>query len=335
MAIGIKRAGLLGAFLACGRVSLPSAILMLVFALTSSGADISEAGWLQGLKLAAVAVVGLAVWSMGKTLAQGPIRSTLAIGSAIAASTIPGAARQLVPLFLCAIIGFLWLKPAVIDSAELKPEQPVITGDKLIPYKLAWTCLTIFTFLLVALPLIARYSSSPLWSIADSAYRAGSLVFGGGHAILPMLGQEVVGTGTGKISTETFQPVMERFRQCAVNFHVRCLYWRSNGVRLESYFMALSHWQRFSCLLFSCSPELCPFWQTLRRNRRAQAALMGINAAIVGILLAALYNPIWYDAVTSPRHFIIVLLVFLLLHIWKKQPWQSVLIAALAGWLIL
>ena len=336
MAIGIKRAGLLGAFLAWLGFTLPSAVLMLVFALTSSEADISEAGWLQGLKLAAVAVVGLAVWSMGKTLAQGPIRSTLAIGSAIAASTIPGAGGQLVPLFLCAIIGFVWLKPAIIDGAALEPEQPVIDRDKLIPYKLAWTSLTIFTFLLVALPLIARYSGSPLWSIADSAYRAGSLVFGGGHAILPMLGQEVVGTGAGKISTESFTAGYGAVQAMPGPLFTFAAYiggamasgWRGilyGIVALAAIFLP-------SFLLLTGA---LPFWQTLRRNRRAQAALMGINAAIVGILLAALYNPIWYDAVRSPRHFIIVLLVFLLLHIWKKQPWQSVLIAALAGWLIL
>ena len=336
MAIGIKRAGLLGAFLAWVGFTLPSAILMLVFALTSSGADISEAGWLQGLKLAAVAVVGLAVWSMGKTLAQGPIRSTLAIGSAIAASTLPGAGGQLVPLFLCAITGFFWLKPAVIDSAALEPGQPVITRDKLISYKLAWTSLTIFTLLLVVLPLIARYSGSPLWSIVDSAYRAGSLVFGGGHAILPMLGQEVVGTGTGKISTETFTAGYGAVQAMPGPLFTFAAYiggamasgWRGiiyGIVALAAIFLP-------SFLLLTGA---LPFWQTLRRNRRAQAALMGINAAIVGILLAALYNPIWYDAVRSPRHFIIVLLVFLLLHIWKKQPWQSVLIAALAGWLIL
>lgn len=337
MAIGIKRAGLLGAFLAWIGFTMPSAILMLVFALTSYGADISQAGWLQGLKLAAVAVVGLAVWSMGKTLAQGPVRATLAIGSAIAASTIPGTGGQLIPLFFCALIGLLWLKPPVIDAAGAQESEPsIMAKDKLISYSRAWTSLAIFTLLLIALPIIARYSGSPLWTIADSAYRAGSLVFGGGHAILPMLEQEVVGAGALKITTESFTAGYGAVQAMPGPLFTFAAYiggsMAAGWTGILYGIVALAAIFLPSFLLLAGA---LPFWQTLRMNRRAQAALMGINAAIVGILLAALYNPIWYDAVRSPRHFVIVLLVFLLLYIWKRQPWQSVLIAALAGWLIL
>ncbi|MFC5648443.1 chromate efflux transporter [Paenibacillus solisilvae] len=337
MAIGIKRAGLPGAFLAWVGFTLPSAALMLLFALTSSGTGFSEAGWLQGLKLAAVAVVALAVWSMGKTLAQGPLRATIAIGSAIAASVIPGIGGQLVPLLAGAIAGLCWLQPTDMHTADFEPEQNVLLSqEKPMSYRLAWSALAVFAMLLLILPILARNCASPLWSIADSAYRAGSLVFGGGHAVLPLLEQEVVGTGSGKLTADIFTAGYGAVQAMPGPLFTFAAYIggsMAEGITGVLYgLIALAAIFLPSFLLLAGA---LPFWQTLKRNRQAQAALMGINAAIVGILLAALYHPIWYDAVRSPRHFVIVLLVFLLLHVWRRQPWQSVAAAAAAGWLIL
>ncbi|BBH19903.1 chromate transporter [Paenibacillus baekrokdamisoli] len=339
MAIGIRRAGLFGAFAAWIGFTMPSALLMLMFALTSSGADVSQAGWLQGLKLAAVAIVGLAVWSMGRSMAAGPIRGTLAIGSAAAASFIPGAGGQLVPLLVCAIVGLIAFRSSEREEASALETKSNLVGsniDKPISFRAAWLSLFIFVLLLIFLPIAAHLSGSPLWSLADRAYRAGSLVFGGGHAILPMLEQEVVGVGAGKTTTESFTAGYGAVQAMPGPLFTFAAY---IGASMAAGFKGILYGTVALISIFLPSFLLLtgalPFWSSLRRNRSAQAALMGVNAAIVGILLAALYNPIWYDTVRSTSHFIIVLLIFLLLHIWKRQPWQAVLVAALAGWLIL
>ncbi|QYR23821.1 chromate efflux transporter [Paenibacillus sp. sptzw28] len=332
MAIGIERAGIKGSIAAWLGFTLPSALIMLLFALAASNADLSQAGWLQGLKLAAVAVVGLAVWSMGNTLAAGPIRATMAIGSAALALWIPGAGAQLIPLVICAVVGLLWLQPN-LPKAEASDEPQ---NKPMISYPVAWTALALFAILLAALPIASRLSASPLLALVDSAYRAGSLVFGGGHVILPMLEHEVVGSGAGKLSAETFTAGYGAVQAVPGPLFTFAAYIGGSmagglkGILFGTAALIFIFLPSFLLLLGAL-----PFWHSLRGSIKAQAALMGVNAAVVGILLAALYNPIWHDAVQSPRHFVIVLLVFLLLHVWKRQPWQAVLFSALAGWVLL
>ncbi|MBW7477597.1 chromate efflux transporter [Paenibacillus oenotherae] len=338
MAIGIGRAGLPGALAAWLGFSLPSALVMLFFAFAATNVDVYNAGWLQGLKLAAVAVVALAVWSMSRTLAPDLPRATMAIGAAGAALLIPGAAGQLLPLVVCAITGFLLFRSSKNTgaAAPLQEVEKDFAFNLYVSKKTALLSVLSFVLLLILLPTAVQVLDSPLLSLMDSAYRAGSLVFGGGHVILPMLESELVGTGSGKLSAETFTAGYGAVQAVPGPLFTFAAYLggaMAGGVQSVIYSVAaLAAIFLPSYLLLAGA---LPFWQAIRRNQRAQAALMGINAAVVGILLAALYDPIWQDAVTSTSHFVIVLLVFMLLHVWKRQPWEAVLFSAIAGWLVL
>ncbi|CAH1194946.1 Chromate transport protein [Paenibacillus plantiphilus] len=339
MAIGIGRAGLWGALAAWLGFSLPSALIMLLFALTATSMDLSHAGWLQGLKLAAVAVVALAVWSMCRTLAPDRPRATMAVGSAAAALLIPGAIGQLLPLVGCGLIGYLIFgssKSAEAGSTTAAAQGSGAGFNRLISKKASWLSLIVFALLLVCLPIAAQLSASTAISLADSSYRAGSLVFGGGHVILPMLENELVGSGPGKLSAETFTAGYGAAQAVPGPLFTFAAYLggaMSGGWQGAMYgLIALAAIFLPSLLLLIGA---LPYWQSIRGNRSAQAALMGVNAAVVGILLAALYDPIWQDAVQSAHHFVIVILVFLILHVWKRQPWEAVLFSAIAGWLVL
>lgn len=341
MAIGIGRAGLWGALAAWLGFSLPSALLMLLFALTATSQDLSQEGWLQGLKLAAVAVVALAVWSMCRTLAPDVPRATMAVVAAAAALFMPGAAGQLLPLAVCAVVGYLIYGYAKREKGSSIPAAPgeTETGteyNKLISKRASWLSLLLFALLLIALPAAAQLMASPAVSLADSSYRAGSLVFGGGHVILPMLESELVGPEAGQLSAETFTAGYGAAQAVPGPLFTFAAY--IGGAMSGGWTGALYGVTALTAIFLPSVLLLIgalPYWQSIRRSRRAQAALMGVNAAVVGILLAALYDPIWQDAVQSSRHFVIVLLVFLILHVWKRQPWEAVIFAAAAGWLLL
>lgn len=322
-ALGMQRAGVAGAFLASACFILPSALLMILFAygVTAIG-DLSHAGWLHGLKLAAVAVVAQAVWMMGRKLCPDRPRIALALVSAAIMLVVPGAVVQIGTIAVGALAGWALYRKDV-------PSMPA-PGGLARNHVRAAGVLVVFAALLVVLPVIATTSGIRPVAVFDSFYRAGSLVFGGGHVILPLLRAEVVPAGW--VSDNVFlagygaaQAVpgplftFSAYLGTVMNGGPRA--WLGGLWCLLAIF--LPAWLLIGGAL--------PFWQLLRGRPWTQAALRGANAAVVGVLLAALYRPVWTEGVTGVRDVAVLLLAFGLLEIWKTPSWLVVALMAAAG----
>jgi chromate transporter len=323
---GLLRAGLPGAFAAWAGFTLPSAIALVLFAYgigTLEGA--LGSGWLHGLKIAAVAVVAQAVWGMAKSLTPDRARATLAVLAAIVVLLVPSAWGQIGAIVAGAIVGLaLWREDATAPSSALHVP---------IGRRFALGSLALFFALLAGLPLLATAVPSQTLAMADSFYRSGSLVFGGGHVVLPLLQAEVVPRGW--LSNDLFLAGYGAAQAVPGPLFTFAAYlgavmgpqpngWLGAAICLVAVFLP-SFLLVFGAL---------PFWASLRGEPRAQAALRGVNAAVVGLLLAALYRPVWISAITAPVDFALAIVAFLLLAFWKWPPWLVVVLAAVAGGLI-
>jgi chromate transporter len=322
IAIGIFRAGLLGGLAAWLGFTLPSATALVLFALGIRGLDLSAAGWLLGLKIAAVAVVAQAVWGMARTLCPDRERASIAIVAALVVTAWPTAWGQVLVIAVAGVVG-LRLLPGSGDSGA--PHARVPFGR---PLGLA--ALTVFFALLVALPVLRYLTGSPALAVFDSFYRAGSLVFGGGHVVLPLLQAEVVPPGW--VSNEQFLagygaaqavpgPLFTLAAYLGAVMHPWPTGWLGALVALTAIFLPA----------FLLVVGTLPFWDALRARPGFRAALRGINAAVVGLLLAALYRPVWTSAIHAPADFALALAAFGLLALWGSPPWLVVAFAAAAG----
>ncbi len=336
MAIGMGRAGRLGAIAAWLGFTLPSAIVMMLFALwLGTGMDVSDAGWLRGLKLTAVAVVAQAVWSMAQSLAPDRPRATIALVAAGWAVLVPGVAGQLLPLAVSAAIGYWLLRPPPNAAAQLTADAAAAQPpERRAGRATAMLQLGIFALLLLLLPAAAQLlPASQALALADSHYRVGSLVFGGGHVVLPMLEAEVAGGGGGSIPSETFMAGYGAAQAVPGPLFTFAAFIGGSfapGWQGAAYAaLALTAIFIPSYLLLAAA---LPFWSRLRENRMARGALNGVNAAVVGILLAALYDPVWTDTVGTAADFAFAAAAFLLLQVWRRAPWQVVVWSALGGW---
>jgi len=327
-ALGLQRGGLPGAFLASLGFTLPSALLMILFAygVTALG-DLDRAGWLHGLKLAAVAVVAQAVWGMGRKLCPDRARLSLAAATAAVLLVIPGAASQVAVIALGAVIGWLLYRreiPAGNGAAPGLARHHLWAAGTLI------VCLG----LLLVLPTLATATDYFGLRVFDSFYRAGSLVFGGGHVVLPLLRAEVVPPGW--ISDDAFLagygaaqavpgPLFTFAAYLGTVIHGGPHAWLGGFGCLVAVF--LPAWLLIGGAL--------PFWHLLRGKPWTQSALRGANAAVVGVLLAALYHPVWHEGVTSLRDVAAAFVGFALLEFWRFPSWSVVLLTAAAGqWLL-
>ena len=320
---GLLRAGVAGAFAAWVGFTLPSALAMVLFAYglgTLEGA--LGTGWLHGLKIAAVAVVAQAVWAMAQTLAPDRARATLAALAAVVVLLVPSAWGQVGAIAAGAVIGLAVLRGAggAAGSALRVP----------IGRAFALVSLALFFALLVALPLLSAAIPSQALALFDSFYRSGSLVFGGGHVVLPLLQAEVVPPGW--VTNDAFLAGYGAAQAVPGPLFTFAAYlgavmgpqpngWAGAALCLVAVFLP-SFLLVFGAL---------PFWAALRGEPRAQAALRGINAAVVGLLLAALYRPVWTSAIAAPIDFALAILAFLGLARWKLPPWLVVVLAAAAG----
>jgi chromate transporter len=318
IAIGIIRAGLLGGLAAWLGFTLPSAIALVLFALGIRGLDLSAAGWLLGLKIAAVAVVAQAVWGMARTLCPDRERASIAIVAALAVTAWPTAWGQVLVIAVAGVVG-LRLLPGSGDTAA--PHARVPFGR---PLGLA--ALAAFFALLVALPVLRYLTGSPALAVFDSFYRAGALVFGGGHVVLPLLQAEVVPPGW--VSGEQFlagygaaQAVPGPLFTLAAYLGAVMRGWLGAVVALTAIFLPA----------FLLVVGTLPFWDALRVRPAFRAALRGINAAVVGLLLAALYQPVWTSAIHAPADFALALAAFGLLALWGTPPWIVVAFCAAGG----
>jgi len=322
MAVGILRAGVLGGLAAWIGFTLPSALALVIFGLGIRGLDLSGAGWLHGLKIAAVAVVAQAVWGMTRSLCPDRERATIAIAAALAVSAWPTAGGQISVIVVAGIAGW-GLLPASGGTAT--PHASVPLGRPL-----AIGALATFFALLVVLPVLRYLSPSPSLAVFDSFYRSGSLVFGGGHVVLPLLRAEVVPPGW--VSNEQFLagygaaqavpgPLFTFAAYLGAVMQARPNGWAGAALALIAIFLPS----------FLLVVGALPFWNVLRARTMFQSALRGINAAVVGLLLAALYHPVWTSAIHAPADFALALVAFGLLALWSLPPWLVVAFAAAGG----
>jgi chromate transporter len=326
LAVGLLRGGYAGALAAWIGFTLPSAVAMVLFGYGIGAlGNAAGSGWLHGLKVAAVAVVAQAVLGMARTLAPDRARATLAVAAAIIALGAPSSWGQIGAIALGGIVGAVLLR----GGEEIAPAALPLHVSRVLGALL----LAVFFVLLIGLPLLAAAIPSQALKEFDAFYRAGSLVFGGGHVVLPLLQASVVPPG-----------------------------WVDNGAFLAGYGAAQAvpgplftfaaylgtvmgpppnGWIGASiCLIAIFLPSFLlvigalPFWDQLRRRPVAQASLRGVNAAVVGLLLAALYQPVWTVGITDAADFALAVAAFLLLFMWQTPPWLVVILSAAAGTLI-
>jgi chromate transporter len=325
--IGIVRGGLPGGVISFLGFTWPSVVLLVLFEWLLRGTEVSQAGWLHGLQLAAVAVVAHAVWGMGQKLAQGRARMTIAVVAAGAALLWQTAYSQAAVIVLAGLAG-LWLyrKGGLLNgsSAEPSPIVEAAASTVRIGRRTAIGSLILFALLLLLLPLLREFH--PLLAMADSFYRTGSLVFGGGHVVLPLLENETVEAGW--IGEEQFLAGYGAAQAVPGPLFTFASYIGAAAGGLVGAIVATAAIFLPALLLVIGA---LPFWQLLRRSPKAQGVLAGVNAAVVGLLLAALYDPIWKHAVVSSADFIAAIVLFVLLTFWKLPAWVIVLAGAAAG----
>lgn len=319
--IGVVRAGLLGGLVAWLGFTLPSVIALVAFAYLLQGYDIAGAGWIHGLKIVAVAIVAQAILGMGQKLTPDRGRVTIAAAAAAVALSWHTAYSQVLIIAAAGAAG-LWLyrKNAAPGGADLQ------IG---ISRTVAVCCLALFACLLVALPLLRTPGRMDWLAMFDSFYRSGSLVFGGGHVVLPLLEREVVPAGW--VSPEdflagygaaqavpgplfTFAGYLGAMAGGITGAAVATL-----GIFLPAFLLVIG---------------ALPFWNGIRKSPNIQGALTGVNAAVVGILLAALYDPLWITAILKPMDFALAVILFIMLVFWKLPPWTVVLTGAAGGMLL-
>lgn len=323
IAIGASRAGFPGALAAWAGFTLPSAIALVLFAegvARLGGAN--GAGWLAGLRVVTVAVVARATWGMGRSLCPDRPRLLLAAAAAALVLAISGPAGQLAAIAFGAVVGrFALPAPKASAPAPLALAAGRRTGLAL---------LAVFAALLAALPLAAAANGGLALSLFDSFYRSGALLFGGGHVILPLLQAQVVPPGW--IDNDGFLAGYGAAQAVPGPLLAFSAYL---GAAIAPHF---GGWPMgFLCLIAVFLPSFLlvlgamPFWDALRRRAGMQAAMRGINAAVVGLLAAALYDPVWTGGIRSPADAALAAAALLLLTLPKLPPWVVVGLSAAGG----
>jgi chromate transporter len=322
--LGILRGnGLLGGLAAWSAFTLPSALIMFAFAL---GATIFSGpfgeGMLHGLKLVAVAVVAQAIWGMAQSLTPDRARTAIALAAVAIVVFIGGSFGQIGAIALGAVAGLVLCRG----------DGPAATGQLgfSVSHRHGIAALVLFTALFLITPLVAARTGSHGLALFDAFYRCGALVFGGGHVVLPLLQAEVVTPGW--VNNADFLAGYGMAQAVPGPLFTFAAYLGAvtgpapNG--LTGAVIALVALSLPGLLLVY---GMLPFWDALRLRPTAQSAMRGTNAAVVGILGAALYNPVWTSAVLTPRDFAVALAGLLLLTVWKLPPWIVVVLLAFAG----
>lgn len=316
--IGIMRAGLLGGFIAWLGFTLPSVIALVLFAYVLQGFDVTNAGWLDGLKLAAVAIVIHAIIGMGQKLTPDRSRATIAVLAAGVTLVWPSAISHVAVIIAAGLIGIVLYRNS--PMAALKEIHVPIRRS------LAIACLVIFVGLLVILPLLRGLTSSYWLAVFDSFYRAGSLVFGGGHVVLPLLEKEIIPMGW--LTKEQFLAGYGAAQAIPGPLFTFAAYL---GAMMNGWMGAVVATVGIFLPAFLLVIGALPFWDALRKKPKIQGAFIGVNAAVVGILLVALYDPIWINSIRAPKDFALASILYVLLAFWKAPPWLIVIAGGLGG----
>ena len=323
-AVGLSRGGLSGGVAAWLGFTLPSAVVMVLFARGAAAlTGPLSGGMLHGLQVVAVAVVAQAVWSMARSLSPDRPRATIAVVATLIVTVAPTAVGQIAAILAGAAAG-VWLcreGPAVGGLAGM----PVPVSRAL-----AVGALVAFTLLLIGLPILAAVSAVPALAVVDAFYRAGALVFGGGHVVLPLLHASVVEPGW--VTEDRFLSGYGAAQAVPGPLLTFAAYLGATMPALPSRWLGAA-----LCLVAIFLPGLLlvlgvlPFWGALGRGALVRASLRGVNAAVVGVLLAALYDPVWTKGIGGPADFALALVAFALLTVWKAPPWIAVLVSAAGG----
>ena len=323
IALGILRAGLPGALAAWAGFTLPSALALILFAYgIGELGDLRSAAWLHGLKIVAVAVVAQAVWGMARALCPDRTRVSLAVAAALLTLAVPSAIGQIGTIILGGLIGWGLLRDG---ATQIGHPLPVSVGKGV-----SVAALVAFFGLLILLPFLAEVTGNHAVQLVDGFYRSGSLVFGGGHVVLPLLQAEVVPPGW--VTNDTFLAGYGAAQAVPGPLFTFAAYlgaamgpspngWLGGLICLGAIFLPS----------FLLVVGALAFWEQLRRRPSVQSALKGVNAVVVGLLLAALYTPVWTSAIHTPMDFAIGLVAFLLLMFWKVPPWLVVVLGALGA----
>lgn len=325
-ALGLLRAGPLGALAAWSAFTLPSAILLLLFAMVAASIEGPVGtGLLHGLKIVAVAVVAQAVWGMAKSLAPDRQRASIALVGIICVVFVAGAFGQILALALGAIAGLCFCRSEAARQASHLAFR--------VPKSVGYIALATFALLLAFLPVFAAMAGSQGLSLFDAFYRAGALVFGGGHVVLPLLQSAVVSTGW--VTEDAFIAGYGATQAVPGPLFTFAAYLgavvgpQPNGIAGAAIALVAIFLPGMLLLVGAL-----PFWEGFRKHLLAQAAMRGANAAVVGILGAALYDPVWTSAIFMPKDFALALTGFILLTVWKTPPWIVVVICAIGGVLL-
>ncbi|WP_077305541.1 chromate efflux transporter [Terribacillus halophilus] len=320
--IGIVRGGLIGGIISFLGFTLPSVLALILFAIFIGQTNITDAGWIQGLKLAAVAVVAHAVLSMSKKLTTNLQAKAIALGALVLTLLWSHQLSQLLTILLAAAVGYFFLHPSAISKESAAVDISLKRRTGII-------CISLFFLLLAGLPLLRVFLDNPVLAMADSFYRAGSLVFGGGHVVLPLLEREFVPTGL--ISQQDFltgygaaQAVPGPLFTFAAYLGTVLYGWQGGLLATAAIFLPA-----FLLLIGAL-----PFWTVLQKNHSFRKAFAGINAAVVGILISAFFIPIWSSTIHSPMDIALAAVFYSMLAFWKLPAWSIVILGALSGFML-
>lgn len=320
--VGVIRGGVIGGIISFLGFTMPSVIALIIFASLLSTFGIEEAGWIQGLKIVAVVVVAHAIMGMAKNFTPDLQRKLLALFALVATLVFQTAFTQIAAILIAAIIGYL-----LFQDLPANKEKP--TTNFPISKRFGYICLTIFFGLLIALPIITNFTTNHWVALFDSFYRSGSLVFGGGHVVLPLLEQEFVPTGF--ISEQDFLAGYGAAQAVPGPLFTFAAYL---GTVMNGWVGGL--FATFVVFLpaFLLILGTLPFWNALRSNPKINAAFIGANASVVGILISALYTPIWTSSIMGPADFALAAILFTMLVFGKLPPWIIVVSGAIGGMLL-
>lgn len=329
MAIGLMRAGPAGMAAAWLAFTLPSALLMLAFAYGVMHADAAGigGGWLGGLKVAAAAIVADAVLGMAKNLCPDRPRRSLALVAAAVAAMLPGAFGQIGVIAGGALAGLVFIR---LDGTPV----PEPTGRHLPGRAASLVAFALFALLLAGLPVVAQATGNAGLSLFDTLYRAGALVFGGGHVVLPLIEAELV--HPGGLTREVFLAgygAAQAMPGPLFSFaaYVGAMMPPAPNGALGGAIALIGAFLPSALLVYAA----LRFWTRLAADRRVRDAMAGVNAAVVGLLGAAFWDPVVTSSITSGRAFALGLLAYLALALWRVPPWAVVIGAALGAAVLL
>ncbi|WP_228547496.1 chromate efflux transporter [Filobacillus milosensis] len=316
ISIGMLRGGIIGGILAWIGFTLPSVIALILFAMFIVQADVTDSTFIAALKVVAVAVVAHAILNMGKKLTPDLPRIAFAISAAAVLLLFPFASTQIIVIILAASAGYIAFKHKELDT------QTSLTLN--LSKTVGIFSISLFFILLVALPVISRTVDHVYIHLFDIFYRVGSLVFGGGHVVLPLLERELVPSGF--LSEEMFLAGYGAAQAIPGPLFTFSSYLGQVAAALPGAVIATLGIFLPSFLLLV---GILPFWKSISQFKAVRAALIGVNAAVVGILVAAFYDPIFTSAVTDGVDFAVALVGFSLLQFWQKPAWLVVIITVL------